>query len=85
MSTLVVGQQFGEWTIIGIDGKRAGCRCRCGAIRILAVDAIESGSVAPSCGCIVSREQAAAMRDEALERQRLRDQKNWRPSGDRTP
>jgi hypothetical protein len=76
MSDLVVGQQYGEWTIVSITGKRAGCRCRCGAVHALAVDAVTSGSAVTSCGCTYSREQGAALREEYLKRQRQREWSN---------
>jgi hypothetical protein len=43
---------FGSWTLIQTDslGKRALCRCICGAVREVSIEALESG-VSRGCGC----------------------------------
>ena len=48
----VAGKCFGSWTVVSADatGKRAGCRCACGTVRVIAVEALASGA-STSCGC----------------------------------
>jgi hypothetical protein len=71
--------QFGAWTVVKADGKRAVCRCRCGTVRAIAVDALTSGT-STSCGCApLARDHAAARRAEAAQRQLRRDLRDWRP------
>ncbi len=43
---------FGSWTLIQTDslGKRALCRCACGAVREVSIEALESGATR-GCGC----------------------------------
>jgi hypothetical protein len=73
MSALVVGQQFGDWTILGIDGRRAVCRCRCKEVRVVAADALLSG-MSTSCGCApLSADQIKVLHEARAERQRRRD------------
>ncbi len=77
-------QCFGFWTVISADatGKRAACRCVCGTVRVIAVEALASGA-STSCGCqTLSPQQARALRDEAARRRLWRD-RDWRP-GDRS-
>jgi len=53
MSRVEPGQTFGAWTVLGIEqplGRRATCRCVCGNIRQVSVEALEGG-IARSCGC----------------------------------
>ncbi len=45
-------QRFGRWTVIGAEGRRALCRCDCGTIRAISIEAIRSGEAARSCGCM---------------------------------
>ena len=80
----VVGKSFGSWTVINADatGKRAACRCVCGRVQVIAVDALVSGD-STSCGCQrLAPDQSRALRDEAA-RLRLRRDQDWR-SGDRS-
>jgi hypothetical protein len=44
--------QYGHWTVVGADetGKRITCRCRCGAVHVVALDALDDGT-SSSCGC----------------------------------
>lgn len=47
----LVGQTFGEWTVLDVLPKRlAVCRCSCGTIREVLIPALLSG-VSKSCGC----------------------------------
>ncbi len=75
---------FGSWTVVCLDvtKRRATCQCRCGAIRIVAVEALENG-VSTSCGCVaMTRERIQAMKDETAARRRQREQNvDWRPEG----
>jgi hypothetical protein len=78
------GKRFGSWIVISADatGKRAGCRCACGTVRVIAVEALTSGA-STSCGCQrLAPDQSRALRDEAA-RLRLRRNHDWRP-GDRS-
>jgi hypothetical protein len=80
----VAGKCFGSWTVVSADatGKRAGCRCACGTVRVIAVEALASGAIT-SCGCQkLAPSQSRALRDEAT-RLRLRRDRDWRP-GDRS-
>jgi hypothetical protein len=77
----IAGAAFGSWTITSIDasGKRATCVCVCGVARVISVQALKSGSAAPSCGCAApTREHIKAIREEATRRRRQRDH-DWRP------
>ncbi len=75
---------FGSWTVLSTDStaRRATCQCRCGAIRIVATEALENG-VSTSCGCVaMTREHIQALKDEAAARRRQREQNvDWRPEG----
>jgi hypothetical protein len=76
----LAGRSFGAWTVLAIDavGKRAACRCKCGAVRQVAITALENGECA-SCGCSpLPREQRRELRDEAEARPR-RIERDWRP------
>ena len=80
----VTGKCFGSWMAISADatGKRAGCCCVCGNVRVIAVEALASGATT-SCGCQkLAPEQSQRLRDEAARRRLWRDQ-DWRP-GDRS-
>jgi len=53
MSRIEPGQIFSSWTLIKIEeplGKRATCRCTCGNVRQVSLEALETG-VSTSCGC----------------------------------
>jgi hypothetical protein len=62
-------ERFGSWTLLKIDAvqKRAVCRCKCGLVREVAVDALRSG-IARSChscgarGAPVERDTTFAFR-----------------------
>jgi hypothetical protein len=74
-----------SWEILSVDpsGKRVCCSGVCGTVRILSVAALLDGTAAPSCGCRkLSGEQLDALRREAEQQERRREQKLWRP-GDR--
>jgi hypothetical protein len=69
----LAGRRFAAWTSLGADAtcKRIVCRCRCGAVRQVAIEALQSGQ-SLSCGCSpLSLRQHRALRDEAEQRQRL--------------
>ena len=46
------GPRFGHWQVLVIDksGKRATCRCICGAVHAVAIAALKNGDCT-SCGC----------------------------------
>jgi hypothetical protein len=82
--TDVTGKQFGSWTVLSIDpgGKRAGCRCACGRLQAVSVEALISGASTP-CGCErLTAEPSDALRAEAAQRRRRRE-RNW-PPGERS-
>jgi hypothetical protein len=75
---VAVGMTFGSWAVLSVDntGRRAACRCVCGTVRIVSVEAL-NGGVSSSCGCQqLSPRQSAVLREEAA---RLRRQRDWRP------
>jgi hypothetical protein len=77
--TITIGQQFGAWEVLSLDatGRRAGCRCRCGTVREVAVAALTDGT-SRSCGCArPTAEQVAALRAEAARRCWKRDEGSW--------
>jgi hypothetical protein len=80
--TIVPGMRIRNWEVMSVDpnGKRACASCVCGAVRILSVAALLDGTASPSCGCRqLSREQGDALRREAEQQERRREQKRWRP------
>ena len=83
MSAIIPGATVGHWLVLAIDatGRRVGCRCRCGTVREVSVEALVSGA-STSCGRMaLSREHIRALRDELAQQRRRRDLKNWRPGG----
>ena len=77
---VISGKQFGAWTVIKTDasGKRATCLCICGAVQLIAVEALADGSSA-SCGCVaLSPKRLAALRAAAVQ-QRRRRERDWPP------
>jgi hypothetical protein len=81
----VVGKSFGSWTVMNADatGKRAACRCVCGRVQVIAVEALANGRTT-SCGCQrLMADQIHALRAEAAQRRRQRD-RDWRPLRDRS-
>jgi hypothetical protein len=67
---------FGSWAVLSIDStrKRAACRCVCGTVRMVSIEALESGT-STSCGC---QQLSAALREEKALRRRQRNY-DWRP------
>jgi hypothetical protein len=43
-------KKFGHWELLSVANKRALCRCRCGSVHEVSLDALEDGSTS-SCGC----------------------------------
>jgi hypothetical protein len=68
------GMRFGHWLVIQIKGRTAVARCACGTIRRVALDAFTSGA-SVSCGCYG---ESRVVRAELRQRQRQREQRNWR-------
>jgi hypothetical protein len=70
-----VGTTFGSWALLSIDSarKRAACRCVCGTVRVVSIEALESGT-STSCGC---QQLSAALREEAAQRRQQRNY-DWR-------
>jgi hypothetical protein len=80
----IAGFTFAAWTVLSTDAtqKRAACRCVCGRVQVIAVDALMSGHTT-SCGCHrLTADQSNALRAEAEQRRRQRD-RDWRRSWDR--
>ena len=83
-SATIIGKRFGHWMVITVTGRRATCQCRCGTIRVISIDALESGNAPSSCGCSrMPSKEIEKLRDEKAEWERQRDLKDWRP-GDRS-
>jgi hypothetical protein len=80
--TIAAGTSFAAWTIVSTDptGKRATCRCVCGRMQIIAIEALRNGSTT-SCGCQpLAPNQLRQFRAEAVQRQRQRE-RDWQPGG----
>jgi transposase len=55
----VPGQQYGELTVAGRDGRAVYCSCSCGGIRTVRIDKLRSGKVTRCTSCSkVSRREA---------------------------
>ena len=79
---IIPGQVIGNWEVLNVEpnGRRACCSCVCGNVRIVAVDALITGTVADSCGCRkVSEENLAFLRAAYDAWQRRRELQRWRP------
>lgn len=63
------GTKYGSWIVLGVQGRSATCACKCGAVRILNIEAIASGEAAPSCGCAPLTRQERAAFYEAVRRE----------------
>ena len=48
---VVAGTTFGAWTVIGVEGRAAWVKCRCQTIRLVALEALQTGE-SQSCGCM---------------------------------
>jgi len=74
-------QRYAHWSLLNyLPGRRALARCRCGTVRQLSVDAIESGTAAESCGCVApSKQQRQAQLAEMVESARRNMLHDWRP------
>jgi hypothetical protein len=80
MTDVFPGVMIGHWLVLGVNGHRAGCRCRCGVIREVSVDALASGQ-STSCGCAPpSADQIAETRKAKADQERRQIMRNWRPS-----
>ena len=77
---IIPGQVIGNWRVLVADGRRITCICVCGTVRILAADAIITGTVTNSCGCRkVPEENLAFLRAAYDARQRRREMQRWKP------
>jgi hypothetical protein len=45
---------FGAWEILKVEGRVALAKCRCGVVRQMALEALQSGA-SDNCGCMNSR------------------------------
>jgi hypothetical protein len=56
-ASVIPSQHIGNWEILNVEpnGRRACCSCVCGSVRIIAIDALISGTAAVSCGCTAER------------------------------
>jgi hypothetical protein len=68
--TLTPRTQIDNWQVLGVDGRRAQRACQCGAVRVIAVDALRTGTCAPNCGCAALTSEQVALRRGETERQR---------------
>ena len=56
---MAVGEEFGRWVVIALPpGRKAVCKCRCGAERLVYRSNLRSG-VSLSCGCLANEITAA--------------------------
>jgi hypothetical protein len=81
-TTIIPGQVIGNWEVLNVapNGRRACCLCVCGNVRIVAVDALITGTVADSCGCQNVSNDFAFLRARYDAGQRRREmQQRWRP------
>lgn len=56
-----IGDRFGRWTILALQGEKAHCRCDCGTKREIFKHTLTQAGGSKSCGCLrreVSRELA---------------------------
>jgi hypothetical protein len=68
------GQRLFDWQILAVQNRQATCRCRCNAIRIVAIADLIAG-ICTSCGCSTpTTTKVRAIRDAHQQRQR---QKNF--------
>jgi hypothetical protein len=75
--TITPGARVHHWLIVAVDGRRATCRCRCGEVRVIALDALADGHCT-SCGCSTpTPEKMKALREDYKDQKR-RKNFNWR-------
>ena len=74
---VAIDMKFGAWTVLGVDpaGRRATCRCACGTVRIISIEALQGG-ITTSCGC--GRLTAAQARAQRIETAARRRRQEWR-------
>jgi hypothetical protein len=74
-ATIKPSLRFGHLEVLSADttSKRIACRCSCGQVRIVAIDALLCG-VRASCGCApISSEHRRAFSEAQSQRQSQRD------------
>lgn len=72
-------KKFGHWEALTIANRRALCRCRCGAIREVAISALTDGS-STSCGCMpFTKKQKRNIFDQEKLRRTEKILTNWKP------
>lgn len=69
----MIGMKFGHWTVAAANDRTATAVCRCGNVRVIAVEALVSGA-STSCGC---QPPSDAIRRDEAEQRRRRDLK-WK-------
>ncbi len=75
-SRMPLGQQIQHFTVISFSHKNSGnhkyfnCRCVCGTIKVLLIEAIISGNT-KSCGCLKNKLGGDAHRKHGLARDRI--------------
>ena len=80
MPTVTIDQKFGHWRVVCVTFRRALCRCRCGQVHEVSVDALTSGE-STSCGCSTpTPAKVRAIREAKQEQKRQRD-RDWRIVG----
>ncbi len=78
--TVEVDQTFGHWRVVRLSHRRALCRCRCGQVHEVSVDALTSGE-STSCGCSTPSVQKLRVVREAKAEEKRRRDTNWRIVG----
>jgi hypothetical protein len=74
---VVAGTTFGAWTVIGVEGRAAWVKCRCQTIRLVALEALQTGA-SQSCGCIEpAGREAASTVIVVRQRHRGRRDRRW--------
>ena len=74
------GARIGDFTVLSVDptGKRVAVSCLCRAVHVFSSEALLSG--AAMCHAVpLTPAQREALRIEAAERERQREQRRWRP------
>ena len=73
-------KKFGHWELLSVANKRALCRCRCGSVHAVSLDALEDGSTS-SCGCRpFTTQQKRNVFDQEKLRRATKIFTNWKPA-----
>jgi hypothetical protein len=73
-------KNFGHWELLAVANRRALCRCRCGSVHAVSLDALESGSTS-SCGCMpITTQQKRNISDQQKLRRATEIFTSWKPA-----